>query len=440
MFPLRNLSIVYLICLSTGLVTMPLACSGWESILCKYSIRDVGFVNVHGKTWQVQLLKPPGLDGASFEKLDATVRRKFQRTNVSHLWIEADSEQAGKLLRSVVGNNENGNNENGKKRIGFLVSPDGAVVSILPAMESDALGAIEATIDDLIHSPIRKKILAATSQSLCAVVLFCSGEKTRDNAAVEILDKASQRLQKQMWMLEKPTDSPPVPLVVDASQQNKEKWLMYSLGVEANRTPAVVILYGQGRRLGGILAMEDLTAENIVGQASVCGRDCECDLDRNWLYGHQMIHQWTLQSERAAENTLNFDPHASLVIAEVAQIIRKNNLAGGLAKPVNLGPGLIIHDLEPIVNEKKESKQSGLVGEMAKKEQDSVELNHALTNQPERDAGQKEIEIGIEDPNEEVSEVLENENRLLDEVPFTLFGLLVFGVVLVFFLFRVKTA
>ena len=53
----------------------------------------------------VQLLKPPGQNGASFEKLDATIRRMLERTNVSHLWIEADSEQAEKLNRSVVGNN-----------------------------------------------------------------------------------------------------------------------------------------------------------------------------------------------------------------------------------------------------------------------------------------------------------------------------------------------
>ncbi|MDG2470877.1 MAG: hypothetical protein P8M80_16470, partial [Pirellulaceae bacterium] len=170
MFPLRNLSIAYLNCLSMVLFTMPLAANGCESILCKYSIRDVGFVNVHGKTWQVQLLKPPGLDRASFEKLDATVRRKLQRTNVSHIWVEANSEQAGKLIRSVVGHHEDGQNEDEGKQIGFLVSPDGVVVSILPALEADALGTIEATIDDLIHSPIRKKILAATSQSLCAVV------------------------------------------------------------------------------------------------------------------------------------------------------------------------------------------------------------------------------------------------------------------------------
>ena len=49
-----------------------------------------------------------------------------------------------------------------------------------------------------------------------------------------------------------------------------------------------------------------------------------------------------------AEASLSFDPNSAFVIAEVAQIIQKNS--AGLAPDgrVNLGGGLVIHDLDRI--------------------------------------------------------------------------------------------
>ena len=63
--------------------------SGWHQSLRnrywrKSSILRCWICNMlHGNTWQVQLLIPPGLDGASFAKLDATVRRKFSTAPMS---------------------------------------------------------------------------------------------------------------------------------------------------------------------------------------------------------------------------------------------------------------------------------------------------------------------------------------------------------------------
>ena len=115
--------------------------------------------------------------------------------------------------------------------------------------------------------------------------------------------------------------------------------------------PVVVVLYGQGVVLGEPIEADDQLQEKLVARASICGRDCECDLDKEWLYGQQILHRWTLAHERAAETSLDFDPHSSLVQAEVTQILQKSNPQGGavgIDPAATLGGGLVIHDLDEL--------------------------------------------------------------------------------------------
>ena len=89
-----------------------------------------------------------------------------------------------------------------------------------------------------------------------------------------------------------------------------------------------------------------------LGEPQFAEGDCECDLDRDWLYGHQMVHRWTTNLENQALSTLNFDPFAAYVKSEVAAIVRKAGRESSPGDAIDLGPGLIIHDLDAI-----ESKQ-----------------------------------------------------------------------------------
>ena len=64
-----------------------------------------------------------------------------------------------------------------------------------------------------------------------------------------------------------------------------------------------------------------------------------------------MIHRWSLELERKTESSLNFDPHAAYVQSEVATIVRKARDDAVESKRIDLGPGLIIHDLEAMENQ-----------------------------------------------------------------------------------------
>lgn len=314
------------------------------STLCKYSVRDVGFVEVHSFGWQLTLAKPDGISESEFVELDKQIHSVLEKTNVSHLWVSLDSQSFQNQIASVKNPAQNaaeitGILSNTKDQCHVFSDWD-----LTRENRSRTLQALELLVGD----PIRNQILNGCSRSLCVVVLIEGNDVGANARAGKLLTATTQKLEKQMWLLEKPTESPPQSLLISVDQTAEATWLKRTLGLPDPNQPCFGIFYGQGRRLGEWIPLKDATVDKLVGRASICGGDCECDLDRDWLYGHQFIHRWEKSLERQAEETLNFDPHAAYVKSEVATIVRKAGRNAGNTPSINLGPGLIIHDLEPL--------------------------------------------------------------------------------------------
>ena len=309
------------------------------AIPCQYSVRDVAFVNVHGKSWQLQLIKPANVETKKFDQWNETLHTKLAQSNVGVVWLDAGSSQAEWL------NNQIGLNHSDLPKMS-LTGPGERVIPFDFAGENGQ--SFEEALDQLLDSPARQKILESVADALCVLILVESADRKKDALAQEACSAAIKQLNAQMWTLEKPTDQGPAFLKISAAQHSSEHWLLESLGIKNHSLPAVAIVYGQGRRLGEVLTGNDISAGKILGRASICGRDCECNLNRDWLYGVQMIHVWDRQLERAAEQSLSFDPKSAFVIAEVAQIIKKNSSNPAPDDRVDLGAGLIVHDLDPV--------------------------------------------------------------------------------------------
>ena len=334
-----------------------------KPLKCKYSVRDVGFVNVHSFSWQLTLVKPSKIESAKFDLLEQRVRQALKQTNLNHLWVSPDSKEWNELKQSLKGEVNLT-----KDLIGVLTNSNGDSYEVTPQSESESQDLEErfSVVESLVDSPFRQQVLEACSKALCSVVLVESGDSELNKRGHDLLNEAVGRIGKQMWELEKPTDKPPLGLVLKFNEQANESWLLNSLGVtkiDRARTnkaapdePLFAILYGQGRRLGELIPLSKANVEKLVGRAAVCGGDCECELDRDWLYGHQIIFHWSNELEQKAESTLDFDHKAAFVKSEVAAIVRKAS-RGGAKKPlVDLGPGLIIHDLEPIERKSENAK------------------------------------------------------------------------------------
>ena len=331
---LKRLELVPLLLVAIGFcLFLPGQSIAEELVRCKYSVRDVAFVNVHGKSWQLRLVKPPAVESEKFEEWNLALRNQLADSNIGYAWYDSDSD-VGKQIQ--------------------LARPDAAET---PLMDLVRLGAtdsplavpssdqLEEGLRRLVQSPIRDEIFSKLVDDLCVFVFVPSGDESKDTSAESELKAAVKRVNDQMWTLEKPTDSGPSIIVVPQSRFSEEKWLLTSLGINGDSRPSVAVLYGQGRLLGEMLSGDEITADALLTRASICGQDCECSLNRNWLYGVQILHRWNIALERRVEASLDFDPNSAFVIAEVAQILQKNVGTVNQASPVMLGGGLVIHEL-----------------------------------------------------------------------------------------------
>lgn len=312
---------------------------------CKYSVRDVAFVNIHREPWQLQLLKPTTATASQIEQWNQTVQQALDRSNIDYTWVESQSPQ-GQLISQRATDSKQ--------------EPGSGIVAQLSRSSGDAeiLGAWEPAnlareIGRLVDSPLRQQMLSDLSQCLCVILLIESGNDELDLPAKAAVQRAVSSINRQMWSYEKAPDQGPVMHELTRANREQEYWLIKSAGLEPADLdqPLVAIVYGQGVILGEPLMGNDQLEPQLVARAGICGRSCECDLDKKWLYGQQVLHRWTLANERMAETSLDFDPNSSLVQAEVSQIIQKSQAGGntvGTEPTANLGGGLIIHELDDL--------------------------------------------------------------------------------------------
>lgn len=329
----------WLVLLLVGLwILMP--DDGWsaEIAICKYSVRDVAFVNVHGKSWLLQLRKPKQVDPATMSDWNELLREKLKRSNVGFQWVDPKPAEASDPA---------GDSSDRRLPSMSILSDDLAPIPV----EIEPGQSFGEVLDALLESAARDQILDHVVDSLCVFVLVETGVEAVDSRARAACAEAVEQVERQMWTLEKPTENGPALVVISRDEWASERWLLQSLGISLTKQPTVAIVYGQGRRLGELLVGEQIDVQKLVGRASICGTDCECDLDPRWLYGSQLIHNWSPKNERSAESGLSFDPKSAFVVAEVAQIVQKNLRRGvgqeSTGARVDLGGGLIIHDLEP---------------------------------------------------------------------------------------------
>lgn len=318
--------------------------------VCRYSVRDVGFVNIHGQPWHLRMLRPAGADEAQVSNWQSAVETQLDGTNVTYEWVRSDSLAGKRLDRLFEGRS------NSLLPLAAMYGPNDTVFPIR-ALGKNASDKLEDLLKPVIRSPMRDKVLDQITSALCVILVVESGESAADENALEIANAAANQVSRQMWMMEKPTEVGPVVEVISAVEREQEQWLLKSLGLNPTaKDPQLVIVYGQGRRLGDPLIGKDILESKIAQLAGLCGQSCECELDRIWLYGTQMIHYWGDDRAAKAEKYLNFDPGAALVLAEVNGIVNRAS-QGNKRSDSLIGNGLVIHDFSEADDAAKQDQQ-----------------------------------------------------------------------------------
>ena len=262
--------------------------------VCRYTVRDVAFVDFGDETYRLELRlpleDPETLGAVASSLLDTNVRYEQGE-------LEATSPEA------------------------TLHHPDGRSLEV-DLWSEGALDAVK--LSAVSSSPLRDRLLdeVFTHYAFC---LFVEGEDAEENAsALEVIDGAFTELGKIFAQMPKAVGDRPRLTTLPHARRSEERVLLFGLGIdEAGKEPALAILMGRGRRVGPVLVDEQISPTAVFGILNAIGQSCECDLDRSWMQGPRVPLRWDAAAKERVVQDLSFDAESPFVKTEISGILAR---------------------------------------------------------------------------------------------------------------------
>ena len=289
------------------------------SFACRYNVRETGFVYLGSD--------PYYLCGYFTQDTPTEIVSRFQQiaanflldSNIEVEIIEVDQQRdhpAMKYLDSL---------QIKSFPAAVLVSPDGqSLVVPITKPNQPFQQTLCLALEDMISSPKREEIIRKAIKHY-GVILLIEGKNTEENQkSRDEATAAIEQIRTKMDLMPKPIDYPPALVVLDRESIHREKVLLWSLGLDAdkiNQTHAAVI-YGRARWIGPLLKGDKITKSNLSELLLIIGADCECGLDKSWLQGTMLPGKWDKKIQRQVAKSLGFDPENPMIKAEINRIMR----------------------------------------------------------------------------------------------------------------------
>lgn len=278
-------------CRLVGLIGLAIGAVGLtasNSSLCRYTIRDLGFVPLGSGSFE--LLGPE-------EKSESLDSAELREAGVE--WARADGSDPEWVLRG-----------DGREDLPLGTGTEEAVRAVL-------------------ESPLRSR-LTQESLGTFAFVLRVEGEDAAENlAAQKEVDIARRGLELLAPQLPRPIDLPVVDLICRAEHRSEERVLLWSLGIPVDDGKSwFALLYGRGQRVGPPWIAGSDDGLELLSQLALVGQSCECETDRDWALEPRVPMAWGTEERAAAPASLGFDPESPWVRAEVVRILAKGGDGG----------------------------------------------------------------------------------------------------------------
>ncbi len=298
------------------------------ALACKYSVRDVGFVDLAEDQYGVYLFLSDAAKPSMSRDAKTIATATFLESNLSLQVAHLGEEPEHPSLWMT--------NELEIKSFpaALLRSPDGRSLR-LPLAGSNAGAVTEDDLWNLMESTVssakREQLLSLVLDAFAVVVLLESNDSEQNAAASTAIDGAIDSIKELMPRMPKPVDTPPIVLTVSTEERDAEAIMLWSLGFDLDLTdePQAAIVIGRGRRLGPPLQGGLITRTKMQQMMALIGQDCECDLDRSWMQGPMVPLRWDSDQQRLAYDKLAFDAENPLVKAEISRILARGPNARG---------------------------------------------------------------------------------------------------------------
>ncbi len=295
------------------------ASMGYSAHACKYSVRDVAFVDLTQESYAFLTLS----SSSDLEELKARIQpvatAVFLDSNIRTGWLSSEDAGSHPGFQSF---------QSSSSISGAFLYRDG--LEPLKLMGTEEINEADTNrmwsrMERAIQSPIRQKAVEYLL-SAYAVVLVVEGRDAKENERVRrAAQSAADALAKMIPDMPKPVDVPPQVVVVPHEKIEQEQAMLWSLKMKHQQPemPQAAVLIGRGRRLGPTLQSDEITASKLQQILAVAGQDCECDLDRSWMQGPMVPVRWGPERQQTAYNNLGFDPDNPLVKAEISRILAR---------------------------------------------------------------------------------------------------------------------
>ncbi len=299
---------------------------------CRYTVRDVAMVDLADPHYQVCLVSKGELSRSLADSLTAAAY-VLTDSNVKFRLLDSSQEPADAVETTVL---------SALETLGItsypavvMLAPDGRVLK-LTSTNSELVTSDNSIDTDLLRKLLRSVISSPPREELLhyllrghSVILVVEGTNDADNRrAISWGEAAIDRVDNALPTMAKPIELPPRMIRFSLSEAQREKILLWSLGVDLDQTSVtqIALLFGRGRKLGPVLKIPGSRQQDLWRSLEVVGNDCECGLDRSWMQGPMIPHDWSTSDEADAVAALGFDPGNPLVKAEISRILARGPL------------------------------------------------------------------------------------------------------------------
>lgn len=285
---------------------------------CRYTVREIGFTDLSVNSYKLYFYtnnKLPEDYAATFKKISYTV---LLDANVEVEFVNVDEKSDHPAMKYYHSRQAD------SLPTTILVSPEGQSIRLpLSTADQSYKEAVWSTLEKIIASPVREKILKSIVKAHSIVLLVEGTDASKNKRAQKAIKQALEKIHEIMPRLPKPMDTPPELIVLPYKSIQAEKVLVWSLGFydKTKAEPGTAILYGRGRRMGPPITGKRITENTIFNLLGLVGADCECGLERSWILGSMIPLRWPPEAQKELVSRLGFDVENPMVKAEMSQIL-----------------------------------------------------------------------------------------------------------------------
>lgn len=285
---------------------------------CRFTVREIGYSDLAASRYKLYFYLPPQTAAEDIRSIQRISRAALLDANVEAEVISPNDTSKHTALKYLSFW------EITTFPAAIFAGPAGQSIVIPVQSKTQSIKEMMwTTIENVVTSPVREKILKNIANSYCVVLLIEGNEIKQNRAARTTMKKAIQEIQKIMNQLPKPVDSPPLSIVIPPNKPAEEDVLLWSLGLNPKQItePVIVIIFGRGRRLGPLLIGDRITENALYNLLTLVGADCECGLDRSWMLGTMIPARWSIDIQTGLVKQLGFDVENPMIKAEMSRIL-----------------------------------------------------------------------------------------------------------------------